>query len=145
MKHSITILAALLLLAVATAAHADALKANLSAGVVFEEDFESPEDYQKRWQASSGWSLVECEINGRKTTVLNIKGGNEGLSVPAGLGDFDYEADLRLFGKGGGFIFRARDADNFYMIRLNADDDFLYAHRPDAPGEAIGENAVTVV
>jgi hypothetical protein len=99
-----------------------------SAEVVFEEDFESPEDYQKRWQASSGWSLVESEINGRKTTVLNIKGGNEGLSVPAGLGDFDYEADLRLFGKGGGFLFRARDADNFYMMRLNADDDFLYAH-----------------
>ena len=94
MKHSITILAALLLLAVATVAHADALKANLSAEVVFEEDFESPEDYQKRWQAPSGWSLVESEINGRKTTVLNIKGGNEGLSVPAGLGDFDYEADV---------------------------------------------------
>ena len=75
-----------------------------SAEVVFEEDFESPEDYQKRWQASSGWSLVECEINGRKTTVLNIKGGNEGLSVRGGLGDFDYEADLRLFGGGGALV-----------------------------------------
>ena len=27
-----------------------------------------------------------------------------------------------------GFLFRARDADNLYMMRLNADDDFLYAH-----------------
>jgi hypothetical protein len=41
-----------------------------SAEVVFEEDFESPEDYRKRWQAPSGWSLLESEINGRKTTVL---------------------------------------------------------------------------
>ena len=99
-----------------------------SAGVVFEEDFESVEKYKQRWRASSGWSLVKSEINGRKTTVLNIKGGNEGLSVRGGLGDFDYEADLRLFGKGGGFLFRARDADNLYMMRLVADDDFLYAH-----------------
>ena len=52
-----------------------------SAGVVFEEDFESPEDYRKRWQATSGWSLVKGQIDGRKTKVLDVKGGNEGLSV----------------------------------------------------------------
>ena len=105
------------------------LVASLCSGeVVFEEDFESAEDYQKRWQAPSGWSLVESEIDGRKTTVLDIKGGNEGLSVPAGLGDFDYEADFRLFPQGGGFLFRARDAGNLYMLRLVADDDSLYAH-----------------
>ena len=108
MKHSTTVLTALLLLAVTTAAHADAIKANLSAGVVFEEDFESPEDYQKRWQAPSGWSLVESEINGRKTKVLDIKDGDEGLSVRGGLADFDYEADVRVSGKGAGFCFELR-------------------------------------
>ena len=40
-----------------------------SAGVVFEEDFESPEDYRKRWQVTSGWSLVKGQIDGRKTKV----------------------------------------------------------------------------
>ncbi len=117
MKHSITILTALLLLAVTSAVHADALKTNLSAGVVFEEDFESPEDYQKRWQATSGWSLMEGQIDGRKTKVLDIQGGNEGLSVRGGLADFDYEADVRVVNQGGGFLFRARDADNLYMLR----------------------------
>jgi len=93
-----------------------------SLEVVFEEDFESPEDYQKRWQASSGWSLVVGQIDGRKTKVLDIRGGNEGLSVRGGLADFDYEADLRVVRQGGGFLFRARDADNLYMLRLVSDN-----------------------
>ncbi|MBW8016202.1 MAG: hypothetical protein FVQ82_08450 [Planctomycetes bacterium] len=93
-----------------------------SLEVVFEEDFESPEDYQKRWQATSGWSLMEGQIDGRKTKVLDIKGGNEGLSVQGGLADFDYEADLRVVKQGGGFLFRARDSDNLYMLRLVSDN-----------------------
>ena len=99
-----------------------------SLEVVFEEDFESPEDYQKRWQAPSGWSLVESEIDGRKTKVLDIKGGNEGLSVRGGLADFDYEADVRVVNQGGGFLFRARDADRLYMLRLVSDNDSFYPH-----------------
>ena len=90
--------------------------------IIFEEDFESPVDYQNRWQAPSGWSLVEGQIYGRKTTVLDIKGGNEGLSVQGGFADFDYEADVRVVDQGGGFLFRAQDADNLYMLQLVSDN-----------------------
>ena len=99
-----------------------------SAEVVFEEDFESAKDYQDRWQAPKGWSLVESEIDGRKTTVLNVQGDNEGLSAGGGLGDFDYEADVRIVAQGGGFVFRAQDVKDHYMLWLAADDDSLYAH-----------------
>jgi len=99
-----------------------------SAEVVFEEDFESAEDYQSRWQAPTGWALVKSEIRGRKTTVLDVKGGGEGLSVQGGLGDFDYEADFRVVNKWGGFIFRARDVSNLYMLQFAADDDLFYPH-----------------
>ena len=99
-----------------------------SAEVVFEEDFESAEDYQSRWQAPTGWSLVEAEIDGEKTTVLDVKGGGEGLSVQGGLGDFDYEADFRVVNKWGGFVFRARDVSNLYMLQFAVDDDLFYPH-----------------
>jgi uncharacterized repeat protein (TIGR01451 family) len=103
--------------------------------MIFEEDFESPEAYRSSWQAPSGWSLMKDQIDGRKTTVLNIKGGkedikggNEGLSVRGGLADFDYEADVKVLNQGGGFLFRARDADNLYMLRLVSDNDSFYPH-----------------
>jgi hypothetical protein len=101
-----------------------------SADVVFEEDFESVEKFRQRWQAPAGWSLVKSERNGRKNTVLDIKGGKgeEGLSVRGGLDDFDYEADFRVVAKGAGFVFRAQDADNLYMLWLRADDDSFYPH-----------------
>jgi len=99
-----------------------------TAEVVFEEDFESAQDYQNKWQVVSGWSLVKSRINGRKTTVLDIKGSSEGLSVRGGLGDFDYEADFRVIKQGGGFLFRARDVNNLYMLWFAAEDDLFYPH-----------------
>jgi len=108
-----------------------------SAEVVFEENFESADDYQRRWHVATGfsatqwtlggWSLVESEIHGRKTRVLDVKGGFEGLSAQTGLGDFDYEADFRIVNEGGGFLFRAQNNDNLYMLWFGGDGS-LYAH-----------------
>ena len=98
-----------------------------SADVVFEEDFESPEAYKARWDIpSSGWKLVETEVNGRKTMVLDISGGNEGLSVQKGLGDFDYEADFRILKQGAGFVFGSRDFDNLNTLWFPNGQKFFY-------------------
>lgn len=67
-----------------------------AAEVVLQEDFQSLEDYQARWEAPAGWSLVEAEIDGKKTTVLDAQGGGAGLSVQGGLEDFDFRADFRV-------------------------------------------------
>ena len=101
-----------------------------SAEVVFEENCESGEKFKQRWKAPVGWSLVESEINGRETTVLDIKGGGEALNAQGGLNvkKFDFEADFRIVKNCGGFVFRAQDVDNLYMMQFAPDDDSFYAH-----------------
>jgi len=106
-----------------------ALTAASGAGeVLLEEDFQSAEDYQARWQAPPGWSLVEAEIDGKKTTVLNIQGGGAGLSVQGGPEDFDLQADFRVVSGWGGFVFRAQDTNNLYMLQFSAEGDYFSPH-----------------
>ncbi len=89
------------------------------AEVVFVEDFQSPGDFRQRWGERAGWSLVEADIDGKKSAVLDVNGGDVGLGLPVfGFGNFDYEADFRILKGYGGFIFRAQDAGNLYMMQF---------------------------
>lgn len=89
------------------------------AEVVLEEDFESPADYRRRWGEHSGWSLVEADVRGKKSKVLDVNGGDVGLGVRAlNFRSFDYEADFRILKGYGGFVFRARDSRNLQMMQF---------------------------
>ncbi|HUT60065.1 MAG TPA: hypothetical protein VNA25_19640 [Phycisphaerae bacterium] len=89
------------------------------AEVVFVEDFQSPSDYRQRWGEHPGWRLVQAEIRGEKSTVLDVNGGEVGLGVPVfRFGNFDFEADFRILDGYGGFVFRAQDAGNLYMMQF---------------------------
>lgn len=44
-------------------------------------DFESTGDFRQRWGEHVGWSLVEAEIDGKKSAVLDVNGGDVGLHV----------------------------------------------------------------
>lgn len=89
-----------------------------TAEILLMEDFEDEASYTDKWIPTAGWSLVEDEIAGEQTTVLDVLGGEIGLSVKDDFGDFELEADFRVVDGYLGFIVRAQDADNLYMMQM---------------------------
>jgi hypothetical protein len=95
------------------------LFASLStADILLTEDFEDAAKYESDWIPTAGWSLVEDVIAGENTTVLDVNGGEVGLSVRDDLGDFEMEADFKVVNGYLGFIVRAQDTNNLYMIQM---------------------------
>jgi len=100
-----------------------------SAEVVWDEDFESKSAFKNVWDKPAGWSLVKADIQDRKSTVLDIKGGGENLSTLVfPFQNFDYEADFRIVNGYGGFIFRAQDGGNLYMIQFGGGNSYFCPH-----------------
>jgi len=100
-----------------------------SAEVVFEENFESAADYGNSWPEHGGWSLVAANIHGKKSKVLDIKGGQAGLGASVfNFRNFDFEADFRIVKGWGGFILRARDDRNFHMMQFGAGVNYVSPH-----------------
>ena len=100
-----------------------------SAGVVFEEDFESAAEYRARWAGCVGWSLVAADIHGKKSKVLDVNGGEAGLTrLALDFRDFDFESDFRIVKGWGGFVFRAQDDQSFYMMQFGAGRSYFCPH-----------------
>jgi len=91
---------------------------SIKAEVLLMEDFEDEAKYKENWTPTNGWSLQEAEIAGKKTTVLDVNGGEVGLSNKDDFGDFEIEADFRVITGYLGFIVRAQDTNNLYMIQI---------------------------
>ena len=54
--------------------------------------------------------------------MLDINGGDVGLGGPVfSFANFDFEADFRILKGYGGFVFRAQDAGNLYMMQFGPD------------------------
>lgn len=89
-----------------------------SAEILFTEDFEDQGKYERDWIPTAGWSLIEDEIAGENTTVLDVNGGEVGLSVQDDFGNCEMEADFKVVSGYLGFIVRAQDTNNLYMIQM---------------------------
>ena len=74
-----------------------------SAEILLTEDFEDENSYTDKWIPTAGWSLVADEIAGEQTTVLDVLGGDVGLSVKDDFGDFELEADFKVGRRLSGF------------------------------------------
>jgi hypothetical protein len=88
------------------------------ADVLLKDDFENEAKYKENWIPTAGWSLKEAEINKKATTVLDVNGGEIGLSVKNDFGDFEMEADFQVVTGYLGFIIRAKDTNNLYMLQM---------------------------
>lgn len=88
------------------------------AEILLMEDFEDEASYADKWIPTAGWSLVEDEIAGVQTTVLDVLGGEIGLSAQDDFGDFEMEADFKVVNGYLGFIVRAQDTNNLYMVQM---------------------------
>ena len=89
-----------------------------AAEVFLTEDFEDEAKYGENWVPTDGWSLVKAELAGKESTVLDVDGGEIGLSVKNDFADFEMEADFQVINGYLGFIVRAQDTDNLYMIQM---------------------------
>jgi len=89
-----------------------------TADILLMDDFEDEAKYNENWTPTDGWSLKDAEIAGNKTTVLDVNGGEVGLSTKDDFGDFEMEADFQVVNGYLGFIVRAQDTDNLYMIQM---------------------------
>jgi hypothetical protein len=94
------------------------------AKVLFEEDWESGKIDASKWKARAQWKIVDSgNVKGLGKHVLELDGGEAGITVKNDFKDFVYEADFQALGnKITGFVFRAQDdASNFYMHQISAD------------------------
>ena len=89
-----------------------------TAEILLTEDFEDEAKYEANWIPTAGWSLMEGEIAGEETTVLDVNGGEIGLSLKDDFSDFELEADFRVISGYLGFILRAQDTNNLYMAQM---------------------------
>ena len=93
-----------------------------SKGILFQEDFESGDIDKKVWQPTGNWKTEDSKgVKGLGKHVLNIVGGEAGISVQNDFDDFEYYCDFQAMAGGlTGFVFRAQDtANNFYMHQIS--------------------------
>jgi len=100
-------LTAMLMVIVAAVSYAD---------VLLEDDFEEGKLDETKWVGTASWKIVEEDGN----NILDIMGGEEGLSVKNDFTDFIMEYDLKLLGGTGynGVVLRALDTSNLYMHQI---------------------------
>jgi len=95
-----------------------------AADILFIEDFENDIN-PDIWNAPNTWSVVDPgAVAGLGAGVLDITGGEVGLTNRSDFGDFVLEADFKAGPetKITGFVLRAQNADNdFYMHQISTD------------------------
>ena len=94
----------------------------VSAEILFHEDFERSEIDLDRWAPRVSWGLKDHDtrhdVLGRR--VLDVWGGGAGLSLTDLPEEFDYYADFSAKNGGSlGFVFHAKDDENFYMHEIS--------------------------
>ncbi len=94
----------------------------VSAEILFQDDFESNEIDESKWEALATWIIEdnadEHDVLGAK--VLDVWGGGVGLSVDEFPEEFDYYADFKTMDAGlTGFVFHGEDGDNIYMHQVS--------------------------
>lgn len=92
------------------------------ADILFHDDFERLEIDLGTWAPQVSWRIEDNDtrhdVLGRR--VLDVWGGGAGLSLTDLPEEFDYYADFNAKNGGSlGFVFHARDNDNFYMHEIS--------------------------
>lgn len=95
---------------------------NAFAEILFQDNFEAGEIDESKWSPTGGWSIVE-NADGHTVLgefVLDINGGDEGLSVMEFPEEFDYYADFKAMEASlAAFIFHGQDTNNIYMFQVS--------------------------
>ena len=94
----------------------------VTAEVLFDDDFESGNIDESEWTPQGTWLIVDNadghNVLGNK--VLDVWGGDVGLSVDDFPEDFDYYADFKTMDAGlTGFVFHGTDGNNIYMHQVS--------------------------
>lgn len=94
--------------------------------ILLQDDFEEGKPDKAKWIGSGTWKIEKDDGN----HVLDINGGEEGLSIKNDFTDFIIEYELKLLGGTGynGVVLRAQDKNNLYM------------HQVAGPGSATPSN-----
>ena len=94
----------------------------VSAEILFQDDFESGKIDESKWAPHGSWSIKDntdgIDILGDH--VIEIQGGDVGLSVDDFPEEYDYYADFKAMQNGlTGFVFHGSDAGNIYMHQVS--------------------------
>ncbi len=93
-----------------------------SADVLFQDDFEAANVDTSKWAPQATW-IIEDNTDGPDVLgakVLDVWGGDVGLSVDEFPEEFDYYADFKAMDGGlTGFVFHGEDGDNIYMHQVS--------------------------
>ncbi len=94
----------------------------VTADVLFDDDFEGGAIDDAKWAAQGTWLVVDNadghDVLGGK--VLDVWGGDVGLSVDDFPEEFDYYADFKTMDAGlTGFVFHGTDGNNIYMHQVS--------------------------
>ncbi len=96
----------------------------VSAEILFHDDFESGEIDDAKWVAQGTW-MIKDNADGHNSlgdSVLEMQGGEVGLSVEEFPEEFDYYADFKAMQNGlTGFVFHGTDGNNIYMHQVSTD------------------------
>ena len=94
----------------------------VTAEVLFDDDFESGNIDESEWTPQGTWLIVDNADghNVLSNKVLDVWGGDVGLSVDDFPEDFDYYADFKTMDAGlTGFVFHGTDGNNIYMHQIS--------------------------
>lgn len=94
----------------------------VSAEILFEDDFEGGKIDNAKWTPQGSWIIEDNaddhDVLGKK--VLDVWGGDVGLSVDEFPEEFDYYADFKAMQNGlTGFVFHGQDGNNIYMHQVS--------------------------
>lgn len=96
----------------------------VSAELLFHDDFESGSIDDSKWAAQATW-MIKDNADGHDalgTSVLEMQGGEVGLSVDDFPEEYDYYADFKAMQNGlTGFVFHGTDGNNIYMHQVSTD------------------------
>ena len=96
----------------------------VSADILFQDDFESGEIDDAKWDAMTTW-MIKDNTDGPDSlgkSVLEMQGGGVGLTVEEFPEEYDYYADFKAMQNGlTGFVFHGTDGNNIYMHQVSTD------------------------
>ncbi|MCG9126642.1 hypothetical protein JT359_03470 [Candidatus Poribacteria bacterium] len=90
--------------------------------ILFEENFESGNIDKDKWTPQGTWVIKDNADDHDELGkhVIEIQGGDVGLSVEDFPKEFDYYADFKAMQNGlTGFVFHGQDAGNIYMHQVS--------------------------
>lgn len=92
------------------------------AEILFEDDFEGGKIDNAKWNSLDSW-LITDNADGHDVlgkNVLDVWGGDVGLSAVDFSEEFDYYADFKTMDGGlTGFVFHGQDVNNIYMHQVS--------------------------